>query len=960
MSSKVDQFLSESGGNNFTETAPRPPVPGEENEKESNGGMSTRSSGSHKSQLSHTSGRSIGSNKGDINPATPRKSNVDKAASNVSCVGQKFDEDMEAPLGFHPEGSVANSPPFTENSTPPYLKWAESLYTLLDDRDGVQLFKTFLQQEGIGTSSVDFWFACNGFQLKKEGSEEFIQVIRIINKKFIKSDKLPYVDINTKRKISETIHSGSEVSTNIFSEAQAQVEEYMKSDTYPLFLKSDLYIQYVSKEGESPKSSNSSSGSNSARPMSSGPLPTLKEDQELKNDDFADPYHIQEVCGPPPTKGSNRSLHCDTKRQEVFSSPYSVRTVPYHVSYAPVSARDSENQSISSSQDALTDDTRSLTDSSVDGHSYRESRKHKNYIKVMKRHAGANREYGRTFIPRTERAPKDRNIAEVDPKKFAEMLIEKLLQVQKEREKEERVKHTLSQVMNRSDISDTLEKSCVSATSSKNNTTSTSLVPLLTSSMIDEENADSILEEHCSRIWERSAGQTPSRSPGRHSPRSKSPDRFRKTLSQGQPHSGTASMPTTLHTKQLHKKRAEFYSMSSFDSGMGEDLNKCSVETHKHIHHHHHHHHNERGRKSKHKLELQAQQHSMMLWGDGTPRSHSSSGTRQKTGGRTHSDACSNLDSGISMVESVSQPQADVSVSDPSRTKVLQWMLDNENLNRGTSSAYTDSDKTSSTYKRSHKSSALTPLPQQAHKQSASKKGSSGGHMNRSASADSGSRQPWVSQGGAIGVMPSQPIVQDPSMPLMPPPNTRVQLDEVKRRLNEADSMNTIPPKSKSFTGVSNKDRRPGMPMSQSVGQDYPYPVPSTKTVPTELDLSVDRTEKKTKRSSGSGNTSGSSKPDEISIGYYLCGEPIPYKTTIPQSSITLGQLKQHISKRGNFRYFVKTYSKDFDSEAVYEEVKEDNRVLPEYDGKVLVKIERKDDLDSSNRSAGSDKKYQF
>jgi hypothetical protein len=61
-----------------------------------------------------------------------------------------------------------------------------------------------------------------------------------------------------------------------------------------------------------------------------------------------------------------------------------------------------------------------------------------------------------------------------------------------------------------------------------------------------------------------------------------------------------------------------------------------------------------------------------------------------------------------------------------------------------------------------------------------------------------------------------------------------------------------------------------------------------------------------------------------------------------------------------NFRYFVKTYNKDFDSEAVYEEVKEDSRILPEYDGKVLVKIERKDDLDTSNKSSGSEKKYQI
>ena len=39
------------------------------------------------------------------------------------------------------------------------------------------------------------------------------------------------------------------------------------------------------------------------------------------------------------------------------------RSYPYHVSYAPVSAQDSELQSLSS--DALTDDTMSLTDSSV-------------------------------------------------------------------------------------------------------------------------------------------------------------------------------------------------------------------------------------------------------------------------------------------------------------------------------------------------------------------------------------------------------------------------------------------------------------------------------------------------------------------------------------------------------------------------------------------------------------------
>ena len=209
-----------------------------------------------------------------------------------------------------------------------------------------------------------------------------------------------------------------------------------------------------------------------------------------------------------------------------------------------------------------------------------------------------------------------------------------------------------------------MDRSCVS-TSSRN---TTSIVPLLTSSLIDDENADSILEEHCSRVWERSAQETPTRTPGRHSPpRSKSPERNRKVLSQTQSHSGASSMPGTLHTKPLHsKKRTEFYSMSSFDSGVVED--KCALETHKHIHHHHHHHHS-RDRRSKHKLEIEAQQHSMVCWGEtGTPRPHSSSGTGRRANARNQpSDAASNIDSGISLIDSVTQPHP--TTNDTSTTK---------------------------------------------------------------------------------------------------------------------------------------------------------------------------------------------------------------------------------------------------------------------------------------------------
>ena len=37
-------------------------------------------------------------------------------------------------------------------------------------------------------------------------------------------------------------------------------------------------------------------------------------------------------------------------------------------------------------------------------------------------------------------------------------------------------------------------------------------------------------------------------------------------------------------------------------------------------------------------------------------------------------------------------------------------------------------------------------------------------------------------------------------------------------------------------------------------------------------------------------------------VGYYFCDEPIPYRTTIIGKNVTLGQFKQHIAKKGNYR----------------------------------------------------------
>lgn len=304
MTAKVVDFLKDSGGSNFTETAPRPPTYGEENELQSNGGNSTKSSNSHKSHVStksHASSKSGISTKGDLlhSPATPRKSNLEGVkileamtgntqASHFDCE----DGEVSAPLGFEPEGSTADSPPYSENGTPPHLKWAVNLNYLLNDSEGVMLFRDFLEHDLVdGSEELQFWFACQGFKKRKVDSANTLDhtmsdIQKAIYKRYVRSEKVRCISKEVRKEISERISGKISIDPCIFDAAQDEVENYMRNETYPAFLRSNVYVQYVQNYMDSPKSSQSS-GSNSARPVSqSGLLPIVYEDKELDSKDL--------------------------------------------------------------------------------------------------------------------------------------------------------------------------------------------------------------------------------------------------------------------------------------------------------------------------------------------------------------------------------------------------------------------------------------------------------------------------------------------------------------------------------------------------------------------------------------------------------------------------------------------------------------------------------------------------
>ncbi|KAM7038420.1 PREDICTED: axin-1 isoform X2 [Sturnus vulgaris] len=829
-------------GGSFTEDAPRPPVPGEEGELVS----------TDPRPVSH----GFYSGKSDVvrnetSTATPRRSDLD--------------------LGYEPEGSAS--------PTPPYLKWAESLHSLLDDQDGINLFRTFLKQEDCA-DLLDFWFACSGFRKLEpcvSNEEKRLKLAKAIYKKYILDNNgivSRQIKPATKSFIKDCVMK-LQIDPDMFDQAQTEIQCMIEDNTYPLFLKSDIYLEYTRTGGESPKIySDPSSGSGTGKGLP-GYLPTLNEDEEWKCDQEAEPEASRDSA---PSSRLTQKLLLETATQRAASArrysegrefrhgSWREPVNPYYVNtgyaLAPAtSANDSEQQSMSSDADTM-----SLTDSSVDGiPPYRLRKQHR---REMQESAKANGRVPLPHIPRTYRMPKD---IHVEPEKFAAELINRLEEVQKEREAEEKLEERLKRVRAEEEGEDADMSSGPSVMSHKMPSAQAfhHFAPRYAEmgcagmQMRDahEENPESILDEHVQRVMKTPGCQSPG--PGRHSPKPRSPESG---------HLG--KLPGTLGTiPPGHGKHA-------IKSGM--KLDAPGLYHHKHVYHHIHHH---SMMKPKEQIEAEATQRvqNSFAWNVDSHNYATKSRNYSENLGMApvpmdslgYSGKASLLskrnvkktDSGKSDGANYEMPGSPEDVE--KNQKILQWIIEGE--------------KEISRHKKTN------------HGSSGAKKQLSH-DMGRPLSIERPvTVHPWVSAQLRNVVQPSHPFIQDPTMPPNPAPNPLTQLEEARRRLEE-------------------EEKRAGkLPLKQRL---------------------------KPQKRPGS----GTSQPCEnIVVAYYFCGEPIPYRTLVKGRVVTLGQFKELLTKKGNYRYYFKKVSDEFDCGVVFEEVREDDTILPIFEEKIIGKVEKID-----------------
>ncbi|XP_047389860.1 axin-1 isoform X1 [Sciurus carolinensis] len=851
-------------GASFTEDAPRPPVPGEEGELVS----------TDPRPVSHSfcSGKGIGI-KGETSTATPRRSDLD--------------------LGYEPEGSAS--------PTPPYLRWAESLHSLLDDQDGISLFRTFLKQEGCA-DLLDFWFACSGFRKLEpcnSNEEKRLKLARAIYRKYI-LDSSGIVSRQTKPATKSFIKDcvmKQQIDPAMFDQAQTEIQSTMEENTYPSFLKSDIYLEYTRTGSESPKvCSDQSSGSGTGKGIS-GYLPTLNEDEEWKCDQDAEEDDGRD--GAPPSRLTQKLLletatpRASSRRysegRELRHGPWREPVHSYYVSsgcaLAPAaSANDSEQQSLSSDADTL-----SLTDSSVDGvPPYRTRKQHR---REMQESIQVNGRVPLPHIPRTYRMPKE---IRVEPQKFAEELIHRLEAVQRTREAEEKLEERLKRVRMEEEGEDGDFPPGPPGLSHKLPPAPAwhhfppRYVDVGCGGLRDahEENPESILDEHVQRVMRTPGCQSPG--PGHRSPDS---GHMAKMVALG----GTALG----HGKHIPRSGAK--------------LDAAGLHHHRHVHHHLHH----GTSRPKEQLEAEATRRaqSSFTWGP-EPHGHAtkprgcseSAGTAPNTcdlacGGKAGAPSkrsSKKADSGRSASTETPGPAEDVEKNQ----KIMQWIIEGEK-------------EISRHRKAGHGSSGARK--QQAHE------------STRPLSVERpGAVHPWVSAQLRNAVQPSHLFIQDPTMPPNPAPNPLTQLEEARRRLEEEERASKLPSKQRYVQAVMQRGRACVRPAC----------TPVLSVVPAVSDLELSETETKAQRRAGS----GSAQPcDSIVVAYYFCGEPIPYRTLVRGRTVTLGQFKDLLTKKGSYRYYFKKVSDEFDCGVVFEEVREDAAVLPVFEEKIIGKVEKVD-----------------
>ncbi|XP_063056914.1 regulator of G-protein signaling 13-like [Engraulis encrasicolus] len=134
--------------------------------------------------------------------------------------------------------SHSSSTPETRLTLEDTQQWAQSLERLLESKYGLATFRTYLRSE-FSDENIEFWLTCEEYK-KMKSSFRMSSRAKKIYEQFVKAEspKEINIDYQTREQIKRNVKNPT---LNSFDEAQRIVYGLMERDSYPRFIRSDMY-----------------------------------------------------------------------------------------------------------------------------------------------------------------------------------------------------------------------------------------------------------------------------------------------------------------------------------------------------------------------------------------------------------------------------------------------------------------------------------------------------------------------------------------------------------------------------------------------------------------------------------------------------------------------------------------------------------------------------------------------
>ncbi|XP_062920983.1 regulator of G-protein signaling 5-like [Mobula hypostoma] len=120
--------------------------------------------------------------------------------------------------------------------------WRESLDKMLSHKNGLATFRAFLCLE-YSEENIEFWLACEDYKKIRSPAKRASRAKKIYLE-FIETDAPKEINIDYETKDFTKNHLLKPTSSS-FDEAQSKIYNLMEKDSYPRFLRSEVYLNLI-------------------------------------------------------------------------------------------------------------------------------------------------------------------------------------------------------------------------------------------------------------------------------------------------------------------------------------------------------------------------------------------------------------------------------------------------------------------------------------------------------------------------------------------------------------------------------------------------------------------------------------------------------------------------------------------------------------------------------------------